>query len=151
MTLSDVDDGCFDGAMKTLILGAGTTSELPTPVNLPKLEDLPGTLSIDFNEPFQDVDAAPVEKEGENKIKTSGAGVVNTAVDLYANDDAIADPCAMDMTISATITTVDADTVTGEATINVTKAEGAGCSQDFTDAAAAAGGCKITIKLDGAK
>lgn len=151
MTLSDVTDGCFDGAMKTLILGADLTTDLPGKTTLPALGALPSTVDLVFNPPFEGQTGVPVEKDGENALKTTGAGVVNTGIDLYANDANIADPCLMDMTISAAITVVDANKVTGTATINVTKAEGNGCSQAFTDAAAAAGGCTITLKLTGNK
>ncbi len=147
VTLRDVNDDCFDGALRAIILPMGDVQDLPSPLVLPPHHALPTAIDIDFNDPFQDVTGVQIEADGPDGMKTSGAGMENRGVDLNANMGG--DPCLMDMTITASIDIIDDNTITGEATMHVTKAEGDGCSVDFTERAAA--GCNVTVRLDGVK
>ncbi len=134
--------------MATLILpeGEGSTRDLPAPVALPAMDALPTEVpKVDFNEPFKDVEDIPVKDEGGS---ISGE-MPNEDVDLYPNDTER--ECLTDMTISVLIDPKDATSITGEATLNVTKAEGEGCDQTFIDKAAQENGCDVTVKLTVAK
>ena len=146
VTIDTVDDTCFDQAMKTLI---GPPSVLPAPIVLPGMSALPTQLAkIDFNDPFQDVENVDIEANGDHGIKTTAPGFTNAGIDLFPDD--ADNECLVDMTITATITIVDDNTITGEATLNVTAATGEGCTDDFTAAVAADGGCNIAVTMSGA-
>ena len=149
MSLTAVDDQCFDGAVRAIVLpeGADHPEDLPEAVALPAMSELPTTISMKFNPPFSQDNEAEVEKDGEHGMRTKAPGVTNEDVDLYppvgdGND------CFMDMTINVVIDVTDATTVTGTATLHITKAEG-DCLEDITTKAAA--GCDVTVTLRGAK
>ncbi len=150
ITLHQVDDRCFDGAMEAIIQpeGPGGSVALPGPVRLPAMSDLPAAIDVDLVDPFKDVQDVPIERDGHHGMKTAGVGFPNRGVDLHA-DDGLSDPCLTDMTISAWVEFHDPVTILGEACLNVTRAHGDGCDQGFVDSAGQAGGCDVMLKLYG--
>lgn len=123
VTVQSVDDGCFDGAIDTIVLPAGTPRDLPAPVNLPAFTDLPSQIDIQFNDPFQDVTGVPIEASGDNGFRVSGNGFEQSGVDIAsAGND-----CLADMLVTAEIIASDNNTLTGSGTLAISAATGADC------------------------
>ena len=124
VTTQSVDDGCFDGAMNTIVLPDGTPRDLPAPVVIPDYSALAGaTLDIDFNDPFQDVTGVAIEAAGENGLQTTGAGFDQTGVDISGDGG----DCLADMKVTAQLVSNGTDGFTGTATLTISAATGADC------------------------
>ncbi len=124
VTVESVDDGCFDGAMNTIVLPDGEANDLPAPVSFPDYDDLPTQVDIEFNEPFQDTEGIEFEAAGDNGLRTAGDGFTQTGVDIAAADG---DDCLADMLVTAELSATDDDTFTGTGTLTITSAEGDDC------------------------
>ena len=123
VTVTSVQDGCFDGAMNTVVLPEGTPRDLPAPVNVPAWSDLPGQIDIAFNPPFQNVTGVPIEADGDNGIKTTGAGFAQVDVDIGSDGK----PCLTNMMVTASLLASGDDKFTGTAVLTITAAEGDDC------------------------
>ena len=143
MTITNVDDGCYDGAMKTLILGDESTPTTFPVTGLPA-GGADGTVTkIDFNDPFQDVEAVPVKAQGDNGLTTGTGGIVSAGTNISATGT-----CNVDVTFAATITYATADSLAGTATMTIGDLpDPADDCPELTGGA----GCAITITLSGAK
>ncbi len=121
VTVLDVTDNCFDGAMDVIVLPDGTPRALPAAVTLPAPGDLPASIDIEFNEPFQDVTGVAIEAAGSG-FTTSGTGFSQTGVDITSDGG----DCVADMTGTFTLTP-GADGLTGSGSLSITSATGADC------------------------
>jgi len=142
ITLSDVNDGCFDGAMTTAILGADATAALSSPVALPAYEELPAQTELDFAAPLHPV-VVELEADGNGGMRTSGDGFELNDVDLYGSEPG----CLVDFTGSLGLELQDGATLSGVMVLHATSADGDGCSMDGIDAVAA--GCDVSVALSG--
>lgn len=124
VTVLDVDDQCFDGAMDTIVLPDGMPRDLPAPVGIPGSADLPGTIDIQFTAPFQSVTGVAVEASGNNGITTSGTGFTQEDVDISSAGDG---SCLADMNVTFTLTASADGKLTGSGSLSITAAEGASC------------------------
>jgi hypothetical protein len=123
VTVQSVNDGCFDGAMTSIILPDGTPNDLPAPVSFPSSSALPTQVDIQFNAPFQSVQGIPFEAVGDNGLRTVAPGFPQTGVDIGADGE----DCLADMTVTAELSATDANTFTGTATLTITSAVGDDC------------------------
>ena len=124
ITVQSVQDGCFDGAMNTIVLPTGEPRELPAPVSIPASTDLPAQVDIQFNDPFQDVTGIEFELVGENGLKTAGEGFTQTGVDISTAEG---DECEADMLVTADLSSQGEDRFTGTGTLTITETRGADC------------------------
>lgn len=136
VTVLDVDDACFDGAMNTIVLPDGTARDLPAPVALPGYADLPAGVDIQFSAPFQSVTGSAFVANGENGLMTDAAGIVQTGVDISDGGD-----CLADMSVHVQLIASDNDTLTGSGYLEITSATGADCP------VFAGSGCKVTSNV----
>ncbi len=113
-TTVGVTDACTDGALEAIYLpgGAGTTSDWAYPIELPAFEDCPAQVSIQLQEPFNDMDVT-IDTPGADQF--SIAGEENLGVDL--DPDTYAD-CVVDYTIDALIALQDNDNLSGSVTMH---------------------------------
>lgn len=123
VTVQSVDDGCFDGAIDTIVLPDGTPRPLPAPVNMPGFADLPSQIDIQFDDPFQDVTGVPIEASGSNGFRVSGNGFEQNGVDIATTGT----DCVADMLVTAELIASDNDTLTGTGTLTISAATGADC------------------------
>ncbi len=123
VTVTNVDDGCLDGAMNTVVIPSGDSSELPAPVSIPDFADLPADLDIQFNEPFDNVTGVTFVAAGSNGLQTDGDGFEQTGVDIAPEGE----DCLADMMVTADLVASDADTFTGTGTLSITSTEGDDC------------------------
>ena len=124
VTVEDVTDGCFDGAMDTIVLPDGSPRDLPEPVTIPASGDLPATIDINFNDPFQDVTGVEVEAAGNNGIQTAADGFVQQDVNI--TNDGTGD-CLATMNVTFELTQAEPGSLTGSGTLSITEATGADC------------------------
>ena len=124
ITVQSVQDGCFDGAMNTIVLPTGEPNALPAPVSIPASTDLPAQVDIQFNEPFQNVTGIEFELVGDNSLRTVGEGFTQTGVDISAAEG---DECEADMLVTAELTAQGEDRFTGTGTLRITETRGADC------------------------
>ena len=123
VTVSNVDDSCFGGAMEVVILPTGEPSVLPAPVAIPSRSDLPADVDIQFNAPFNDVQGVPFEVSGANGLRTTGNGFEQNGVDIAPDGE----ECDVDMLVTAELIASDDDTFTGTGTLTVSSATGENC------------------------
>lgn len=124
ITVQSVQDGCFDGAMNTIILPTGEPNALPEPVSIPASTALPAQVDIQFNEPFQDVTGIEFELVGDNGLKTAGEGFTQTGVDISASEE---EECEADMMVTAELTSQGEDRFTGIGMLTITEIRGEDC------------------------
>ena len=140
VTVLDVDDQCFDGAMDTIVLPDGTARDLPAPVTLPAYADLPAAIDIQFNAPFDNVTGVQVEASGNNGVTTTSP-FVQDAVDISADADM---SCFADMTVEFTLTASEAGKLTGSGSLSITSTEGDNCPVGTPP-------CSVTSNLEAVK
>lgn len=143
VTVLDVDDQCFDGAMDTIVLPSGMARDLPSAVALPASSALPAKIDIEFTAPFQSVTGIDVEAVGDNGLKTSGTGFMQTGVDISAAADG---SCLADMTVTFSLTASTDGNMTGSGSLSITAADGTSCPA-FT----AGPPCSVTSNLSASK
>lgn len=143
VTVDEVDDQCFDGAMNTVILPEGEAVELPQPVSLPGLDELPAQTDITFNDPFHPAEGVDLEASGDNGMQIADGGIEQTDVDIETDEDG---ECLTQLTIDAELITTGEDTLTGTGTLTISEAEGDDCPA-FTDEPP----CEVTTDISAAR
>lgn len=123
VTISNVDDFCFDDAMVSVILPTGEPSQLPAPVSIPASADLPANVDIEFNDPFNDVTGVAFEASGANGLRTSGDGFAQNGVNIAPEGE----DCDVNMLVTVDLVSSDADTFSGTGTLTITEATGENC------------------------
>jgi len=138
VTSQTVVDGCFDGAMTTIVLPDGTPRAFPSPINFPAYSQLPSTIDIDFSAPFTDANDVQVEASGANGWKTSDTGFAQENVSIVAEGL----DCLAQMQATAEMIATDHDAFTGTGTLTIPGASGVDCPA-FT----AGPPCDVTVSL----
>lgn len=143
LTITNVDDQCYGGAMKTLILGDETVPTTFPVTGLPAGGTAGTVTKIDFNDPFQDASAVAVVAEGDNGLKTEAA-IVSAGTNISVGGGT----CNTDVSFSATIVYATADALDGTATMTIGDLPDPADDCPVLDGGA---GCTITITVSGAK
>ncbi len=142
LTITEVADGCYGGAMKSLVM-----PKLPDLPQIPGVE-LPaggstGTIpKINFNDPFPDADDVAVSASGDNGITTT-APIVLADTNISAGGT-----CNAKVTIEATLTYSTDDALAGTATMKISDLPDPADDCPVLDGGDA---CAITVTLTGAK
>lgn len=123
VTSNTVNDGCFDGAMTTIVLPDGTPRDFPAAINFPAYSDLPNKIDIKFSAPFTDANGVDVEASGDKGWATSGDGFLQENVSIVA--DGL--DCLANMKASAEMISTDNDHFSGTGTLTITNASGVDC------------------------
>ncbi len=114
-TTTGVDDGCYDGSFEPIFMpdGADTPNDWAATTELPGWADLPSSYSLELPDPFLAMDVT-VEEGGDAVMvlaPTEQPGAVALDEDNFPK-------CMVEITISADLTIVDADSIQGSATLD---------------------------------
>jgi hypothetical protein len=113
-TTTAVDDGCYDGSFEPIFMpdGAGTPNDWAATTELPSWADLPSTYSLGLPDPFLAMEVTV--EEGGDALMVLAPTDQPDAVALDADNFP---DCMVQITISADLTIIDADNITGTATL----------------------------------
>ncbi len=111
ITTIGVEDGCYEGALNTVFMPEGddTPNDWANAIYLPGFDELPADVSVDLQEPFQDLDVT-FEAGGEDELVVTDA--LQTAVQLQDDKD-----CVADLNANVSIVVLDADNVEGSVSL----------------------------------
>jgi hypothetical protein len=142
LTITDVVDGCYGGAMKSLVM-----PDLPDMPTIAGVE-LPaggagGTIpKIAFNDPFPAAENVAVVASGDNGLTTS------SPIELKDTNISAGGTCIAKVTIEATLTYSTDDALAGTATMKISDLPDPADDCPVLDGGDA---CEITVTLTGAK
>lgn len=134
-----VSDACVDGALEVVYMpeGAATPSAWGYPIELPAFEDMPATVDIQLQDPFNDM-TVEITSPGDDQFAINGEE--NLGVDL---DPDTYDDCVVDYNIDALLTLSDNDNLTGTVSLHISNWAGDDCPAS-TD-------CDVTLDVEAAR
>lgn len=138
ITIEDVQDLCYDGTFSVIFMPEGTPTDFANPVDLPALEDLPVNATLTLQAPFSDMPVTWDAGEGADQLVIVDAAQTGVLLDADTYGD-----CTVDMNVNATVDILDADTITGSATLTTSGFDHADCPPIDSDP------CDITLVLSG--
>jgi hypothetical protein len=134
----DVDDGCFEGALRALFMpeGADEPHRFSYLIYLPSYDELPYDEDIDLREPFVEMPVRIVEgAEGQLQIQGSVMDDVLLG-ERYGG-------CTVTMTVDADLRPTDADTATGNSEISMSNMNADPLCPVLTSA-----DCRVSLELE---
>lgn len=129
VTVTNATDMCLDGAFEDALLPEDGLVDFEAPMELPGVDDLPWTHTVDFLDPFGEAQVTFEEGEqGEDFMKAMD-GVLPTA----EYDPVGAPGCFVDSTVDFYLEIVDDNALVGSAVLHLDSFDEAGCPEPGTE------------------
>ena len=136
MTTTGVNDACFDGGFEVIFMPEGEGEPWGTTTELPGWSSLPSTYNISLQAPFDEMEVTVEAGSYEGELLMSNG--VQAGIEL----DADAYPgCYVDVSVTATLNIIDANSVQGSAMLTTSSFDEDSCAAVLSDP------CDIALDL----